>query len=396
VNAPRVLFHVQHLLGIGHLQRAAAIAAAMQGQGLSVTVVSGGEPVAGLDFGGAELVQLPPAFAADTAFSAILDAGGRPIDEAWKAARCAQLLSLFERLSPDVLLLELYPFGRRLFGFELLPLLEAGQRRARRPAVAVSVRDILVESGPEKAARAAALVERFVDRVLVHGDPRLVGFEATFPATARIAGRLTYTGYVVGGSAAPPLSGPADEGGEVLVSTGGGVVGGPLLEAALAARPLSRLAGARWRLIAGPNLPADRYQSIKALAAAAGNITLERFRADFRQLLARCRLSLSQAGYNTVMDVLSVGARAVVVPFADGKENEQTLRARLLAERGWLTLAPDLAPEALAAAIDGALDRPRPAVGALDMDGASRSAAVVAELADAARAGRLPPPQVVA
>jgi predicted glycosyltransferase len=395
VSALRVLFHVQHLLGIGHLQRAAAIAAAMQAKGLAVTVASGGEPVAGLDLGGAELVQLPPAFAADTAFSAILDAGGRPIDEAWKAARRAQLLSLFERLAPDVLLLELYPFGRRLFGFELLPLLEAGQRRARRPAVVVSVRDILVEGGPEKAARAAALVERFVDRVLVHGDPRLVGFEATFPAAERIAGRLTYTGYVVGGSVAPP-TGPADEGGEVLVSTGGGVVGGPLLEAALAARPLTRLAGAPWRLIAGPNLPADGYRSIAARATAAGNVTLERFRADFRQLLARCRLSLSQAGYNTVMDVLSVGARAVVVPFADGKENEQTLRARLLAERGWLTLASSLAPEALAAAIDSALVKPRPAIGALDLDGAARSAAIVADLAAAARAGRLPPPPVSA
>ncbi|MBX6323116.1 MAG: glycosyl transferase, partial [Rhodospirillaceae bacterium] len=200
----RVLFHVQHLLGIGHLQRAAAIAAAMQAQGLAVTVVSGGEPVPGLDLGGAALEQLPPAVAADTAFSAVLDAAGRPVAEAWKAERRARLLSLFERLKPDVLLIELYPFGRRLFAFELAPLLAAAWRRPRRPAIAVSVRDILVESTPAKAAAAVDIVRRQIDRVLVHGDPRLVPFDATFPAAAAIADRIAYTGYVVGGPAAAP------------------------------------------------------------------------------------------------------------------------------------------------------------------------------------------------
>ena len=38
----RVLFHVQHLLGIGHLRRAAALAKACAGHGLEVTVASGG------------------------------------------------------------------------------------------------------------------------------------------------------------------------------------------------------------------------------------------------------------------------------------------------------------------------------------------------------------------
>ena len=55
-------------------------------------------------------------------------------------------------------------------------------------------------------------------------------------------------------------------------------------------------------------------------------------------MLARSRLSLSQAGYNTVMDILAVGARALVLPFAEGAESEQSLRARLLAERGLLSL----------------------------------------------------------
>ena len=38
----RVLFYVQHLLGIGHLKRAATRARACAAAGLEVTVVSGG------------------------------------------------------------------------------------------------------------------------------------------------------------------------------------------------------------------------------------------------------------------------------------------------------------------------------------------------------------------
>jgi predicted glycosyltransferase len=85
---------------------------------------------------------------------------------------------------------------------------------------------------------------------------------------------------------------------------------------------------------------------------------------------------VSQAGYNTVLETLQAGARAVVVPFAGGTESEQTLRATLLAERGLLQVVEEaaLTPATLAAAIDRAAARPRPAPGAIDLDGARRSA----------------------
>ena len=61
----RVLFHVQHLLGVGHVARAAALTRGMLAAGLDVTVVMGGEPVANMDFSSAEVVQLPWVRAAD-------------------------------------------------------------------------------------------------------------------------------------------------------------------------------------------------------------------------------------------------------------------------------------------------------------------------------------------
>src|SRR5262249_7997529 len=194
---------------------------------------------------------------------------------------------------------------------------------------AVSLRDILVaKNNPARSAEIVAIVRDRITRVLVHGDPRVVTLAATFPAAAEIADRVVYTGYV---APAAPKAGPAGTP-EILVSAGGGAAGGKLLRAALAARPQSRASSLPWRLIAGPNLPAAEFQDLQANAPAG--VAVERFRPDFGTLLAGCRLSLSQAGYNTVMDILATRAHALVLPFAQGGENEQTLRARLLAERG--------------------------------------------------------------
>ena len=173
-------------------------------------------------------------------FSAILDEAGRPIDDVWRDKRRRLLLAAFEVEQPDLVLVEMFPFGRRQFAFELLPLLEAA--KARGLPTAVSLRDILVaKSKPERIAETVAVVRRLVDRVLVHGDPRLVGLEATFPGAPEIADRLVYTGYVADTAVPSAAPNTAVEGAEVLVSAGGGAVGGPLLRAALAARPVTSL-----------------------------------------------------------------------------------------------------------------------------------------------------------
>ncbi|HXQ39993.1 MAG TPA: glycosyltransferase [Candidatus Udaeobacter sp.] len=373
----RVFFYVQHLLGIGHLRRAALIARAMRQSGLDVDFISGGVHVANLDLAGARFLQLPSAVSADSGFSALLDATGRPIDDNWRARRRQILLDAFAVATPDLLLIEMFPFGRRAFAFELLPLIDAA--RAGGVPVAVSLRDILVAKSDRKRDQAiVALVRERIDLVLVHGDPALLRLEASFPAAGQIADKLAYTGYV---AQSRPGSAEAAEGDEILVSAGGGAVGGPLLQAALAARPATRAAGFHWRFITGPNLPENEFAGLASRLPAG--VTLERFRDDFPSLLARCRLSVSQAGYNTVMDILAAGARALVIPFAEAGEGEQSERARLLSARGLIGLMePPAEAGRLASAIDAALDRPRPASSGIDLGGAGATARQILALLD--------------
>ena len=352
----RAFLYVQHLLGIGHLKRMALIAGALRAAGAEVTLASGGAPVPEI----AVDVQLPAARAADASFRALLDAEGRPVSDEWKRARSAMLLDAwraFHDAGPaGALVIELFPFGRGQLRFELLPLLEDAKRVARRPLVACSVRDFL-QPKPAREEEAAVLFERFYDRLLVHGDARLASFERTFGLAPRLEARLHYTGYVV---ADPPAGASAEGRSEVIVSAGGGAVGTRLLETALAARPHTLLREATWRLLAGVNASEAQLRALQR-RAPAGTI-VERSRADFPRLLANCALSISQAGYNTVAEILQARARAVLVPFAAAGESEQTLRAQALVERGAAQMIAEeaLAPPTLADAVNRAVRGPRP------------------------------------
>jgi predicted glycosyltransferase len=78
------------------------------------------------------------------------------------------------------------------------------------------------------------------------------------------------------------------------------------------------------------------------------------------------------------VELLAAGTRAVVVPFAEGGETEQSVRARLLADRGLLAVVdPEtLTPESLAAGIDAADRSARPAV-SFNMSGADGTARAI-------------------
>ncbi len=373
----RIVITVQHLLGTGHLRRAALLARSCAQAGFTVRLVSGGFAVPDLDTGGAELVQLEPVRCREGDFSTLLDAGGAPIDDAFRARRRGQLLAAFDDARPDALIVEMYPFGRRQMRFELEPLLDHAGAARPRPLIIASVRDIL-QTGrkPGRNEEAARIIERDFDAVLVHGDPAFVPFASSFPPADTIAGRIHHTGYLAG--PAPPKAGPGDAGwGEVVVSAGGGAVGSALLHAAIAARSRSPLKDRTWRLLVGPAM--DKAERAALERAGGSGIVIERARPDFARLLAGAAVSVSQGGYNTVTDILNAGVRAVIVPFAGSGETEQTMRAGRLAARGLAVMLPesDLSPETLARAV-GEAHAMAPGPSEIDLSGAATSVRLLA------------------
>ena len=374
-SSPRVFFYVQHLLGIGHLARASRIASAMAKDGCQVTIVTGGVPVSGFPGPDVTSVVLPPVVASSAGFSGLADQSGNAVGEKFLSARRNLLLEAFRTAAPDVVIIEAFPFGRRQMRFELLPLLEAIASTNPKPRLYTSVRDILQQQKkPGRDEETVSLLRDHFDGVLVHGDPSFVRLEETFPLTAAIFDKITYTGIV-----APPLPPEPTEVFDIVVSAGGGAVGRDLIRTCLEAARRIAL-NRRWLLVTGPNLPEQDFAALTA--DAPGNVDVVRFRKDFPSLLRGAELSISQAGYNTVGDLLVTGCRSILVPFTAGGETEQSVRAERLEKLGLALALPEagLTTDQLVGAIDKALSQPKPSALDIDLTGAERTAAIMRDL----------------
>lgn len=382
-----VVFYIQHLLGMGHVHRTAALAEAVAQAGKSldvqVVVISGGINDMQPMVPHCRVEQLPAVGINGKDFNDQRDPEGQPLTDEYRTARKRRLIALIKTIRPAALVLELYPFGRRGFKFELEPLLEEIAGWDDRPVTISSVRDVLIP--PAKAERLpwiADQISQHIDHILVHGDPNFMRLEDSFPVDPTYAPRLTYTGFVVDQrSARPVVSAFQEPGEEVVVSAGGGAVGYELLACAMSAKSHTVLADRRWHLICGPSMPGEDIARL--MNHAPEGVLLEKARPDMAVLHSTAALSIGQAGYNTVMEWLLAGRRGLAVPYDEGQETEQRVRAEQLAKHGLVAVEPaqGLTPERLAKAVNalwaqGTVLDPAPD---LALDGAGKTAAFILE-----------------
>jgi predicted glycosyltransferase len=378
---PTLLFYCQHSLGIGHLTRSFALAAALT-RSFRVVFLNGGRLPAGVPVPtGVERIDLPP-LGMDDGHTVVSRDGAHDVASA-QAERQRLIMQALQNTRPAVLLVELFPFGRKKFAGEILPLLRAARRLPGGPAkVVCSLRDILVDARPDQQHhddRARWLTDRYFDAVLVHADPVFARLEDSFHPSRPMRTPVHYTGFVV--PARPALAAPVRRAAHVLVSAGGGIVGDSLFSAVLAAR---RLLGSTLplRIVAGPFLPEAHWQALLQRTEGLAGVEVLRHVPDMVAELRQARASISQCGYNTALDLVVAEVPALVVPYQTATENEQQQRAQRLAAAGALLHLPAAEaedPAALAAALQQLLGfQPRPA--AMALDGAVRSAEILARL----------------
>jgi predicted glycosyltransferase len=358
------MIYCQHLLGMGHLVRSLEVAGALA-RDWDVTFVTGGDVPRSLPLPEkVEMVRLP----------AVESGGDFKIlsTEEVKARRQETLLACYECAAPDVLMIELFPFGRKQFAFELMPLLKVARKNCTR--VACSLRDILVRR-PDQAeyeARVCEITREYFDLVLVHSDPQFQRLEDSFSRVGDLGCPVVYTGYVHRGSScgaeAPRRLKPAPK---IVCSIGAGMCesGHHLVEAVIGAAGL--LPNEQFEIFTGPFMPDADYARLAAKAAEFANVTLSRFTSDLPGKMTRADLSISMGGYNTVMDVLAANVRALVYPEVGNGDNEQRVRAEKLAGMGAIEIleTSDLRPDSLAPRIREALRKPASRI-SLDMNGA--------------------------
>jgi predicted glycosyltransferase len=375
----KIIFYCQHVLGIGHLFRAREICKALVEH--EVILVTGG-PQIDAGFPKHVTVIKLPGLQMDQKFKVLFSSDKTSSLDQIKRKRQKKLMAVIEKERPDIFFLELYPFGRQAFRFELDPVLQAIRSDLiLRCGVICSVRDILVEKEkPKHESRALERLNTFFDAVLVHSDSNLITLKETFFRFDEIRIPVIYTGYI----AQKPMDnarsrirnqlGIEEEDVMIVASAGGGSVGKPILESAIQAFRYLKVDGTPYLYVyTGPYMAEHEFTYLKGLKKSK-RIQIEKFTSDFLSYLAAADLSISMAGYNTTMNILATDVPALVWPF--GANREQRLRAERLADRGTLELIndQDLNPDDLAGMMGQTLTRADSRKTDIDLDGADYTA----------------------
>lgn len=282
-------------------------------------------------------------------------------------AAVAERARIFSRtvasLRPDVVVVDRHPYGTA-------GELRAGLNDARRhgATLVLGLRDVLDQVASvrrELDGPGWDGVGGIFDEILVFGDPLLCDHQREYGLPIR----PTYCGWVV----EPAALGPRAEG-LVVVSAGGGGDGENVFR--LGVEALRRRTHLRGVVAAGPYAGSWARRAMDGDRDLAARVQLSPDCGSTVRLFATASAVVQMAGYNSTLEALTAGLRAVLVPRRSPRR-EQAIRAGRLAALGladvvdesaspdevaWLLDQPRLLPE-------GACER-----AGISLDGASCAA----------------------
>ena len=400
----RIVFFSQHFVGVGHHFRNFQIVRALA-KSYKVYFVDGGREVRNIDIPSVRTIRLPALFKDLESQRIVCEDPKFSLRKAQKKRRQI-LLEKIAQIQPDIFVIELFPFARSRLYKELVPAIQ--KARAINPEVKVicSVREIIKKAPGEELAkkrpphpetsffrskmvwylspfwgknkkkkrlarlyyeRVVPTLNSYFDYVLIHGDPRLFQLESFFPWIENIEIPVEYTGYVsekLESRDADTQKTIEEQGPYVLVSVGGGILGWDMITTAVQAWKIlcehGYVQNMKMVIFAGVFIKDDEYDAIKEMCTE-DSFYFSRFTNNFLQWMQSAELSISQAGYNTCMNVLETGVRAILVPIPRYVDIDQNIRAQKLADLGVVDTirSESLHSENLITAMTDRLKRPR-------------------------------------
>lgn len=256
---------------------------------------------------------------------------------------------------PHILLVDHMPHGAM---GELLPALTALREQRMGTQVVLGLRDIL--DAPEvvqsrwQVEGAYDAVEEFYDCVLVYGMREVFDMAEAYGFSPCIAKKLHYCGYVCAPQPATPeakaeaaklrtrfLNQNAAQSKLVVAMAGGGADAHPLMSTLLDTLPAVRhTEEVVYVLVTGPFMPAAQREDLVTRARNLPVHVLSSIDNTYNYLEA-ADLVVAMAGYNTTVEILQAGKKAILVP-RRGPSAEQRTRTELFAQLGWIDmLDPD-------------------------------------------------------
>lgn len=424
----KILFYNQHLIGIGHHVRNSQLIDALA-KNYRIFVLDGGRSVQGWESTESiERIQLKPIF---------LDGGNlqappeleQNIEEVMRD-RKQKISDTIERIEPDCLVVEHFPFGRWQLYDEIHFVLKTAESVRQDVKTVCSLRDIPLRAGDplmmnkymtgalinvdrirfysvprggkgyqdeqKKYSKSTSLYYNMVfpiinesfDLLLVHADPNLTKLDDHFPWMEDLSIPIQYTGYVAetlakkSGSRPGKNQGLEATEGYVLVSAGGGAESFDLAEACIQAwqdlMDQDLIDGLKMHIFTGPFIADNDFKRLKEICVS-DSIQVNKFTLNFLEMMAHARLSISRAGYNTCMNLLETRTPAILVP--SEPMGDQVFRARRLSELGLAEMIHQtrLTPHQVMKSILRGLSQPRTKHN-IDLNGAKKTLDLIQKL----------------
>lgn len=390
---PRILLYSHDTYGLGHLRRNLAIAerVASDIKGAYQLLLTG-SMVAGA-------YKLPPRFdmvklpALSKRSSGAYKARTLPLTLnntiSWREQIILQSALNFD---PDIVLVDKAPAGVQ---GEMLPTLRHLKTWSPKTKLIFGMRDI--DDAPAKTRQqwrdsgAYRLFDDVYDAVLLYGEREVFDPITAYGLSARAAGKVVETGYL--GRKTPThdtswVRHKLNSGDKplVIVTVGGGGDGYAIVRTFLDMLLAWEDAPFHAVVVTGPLMARQKQATMTAIANHPA-LTLIDFTPDLFDYMVEADVVVSMAGYNTTVELLSLGKRAILIP-RQRVRAEQQMRASRLAERGIVQQLPleALTMDSLRAAICHAFARPEPTID-LNLNGL---ATVSAELATLLKKSTLP------
>lgn len=332
-----LIFYCQHSVGVGHLVRTMALVEELK-HWYKVTLISGGHFPANFKVPDAiTFVQLPAVRLNQQEELEAVEEG--KVLHSVMLERKRQVFEVYKSIRPDVLLTDYFPFGKKEFVGELLPILKLAKQSVKPVFVACSLRDILEPKSHSKKKfldLGVPVSNSYYDAVLVHGDPKVIRLEKTYSLSKQLKLPIHYTGYIAGG-----IKGVYERKTQkkVVVSIGGGRVGEEMLQLILRVfKEHSRLHELELNIITGPNFSDAARKRLQKNHSLPGGLVVKKQVHDLTEEWAEALFSISMGGYNTTMELLSFGIPALVIPFHNEQNSEQLIRSKRLHDLGQLRM----------------------------------------------------------
>ncbi|MUG92070.1 glycosyl transferase [Scytonema sp. UIC 10036] len=336
----KIMFYCQYHLGMGHLIRSVEILHSLA-KDFKVCFVKAGTEVQELEIPPAVEVVTLPLLLSENKQIKVADSS-QNLEEV-KENRKNLLLKVFDEFKPDCLITEGYPFKKYQFEFESIPLLERIQSTGRSTKVVCSLRDIVMaqpyQNRAEVLEKTCKLLNQYYDMLLVHSDPQFHRLEESFSRVKDIHCDIRYTGYVA--QSLPENCAIADKDffslnmkePMILVSVGGGQLGHELLESIVEVSSIIEFFLPHQIIVfTGPFIPDNKFLELQESVKERTNISIRKYTPHLLKYMEKAAISISLGGYNTTMNIVRTGVRAMILP--SNKDWEQEIRAEKLEKLG--------------------------------------------------------------